>query len=146
MLAVDPDDRAESGPDCSTVTVETAPSKRSVLTEPWSSSSISGWRISTSRPFLAISVDPRVTDLMRVAPDLPIFAVMTPVETVIVPPLWSTVTFLSGTAASPAVSDSLPLPEATAWAVHLSEPSGQYAIGQDCTGTALPSASWTANR
>lgn len=102
-----------------------APSKRSVRTEPWSSSSISGWRIRTSLPFLAISVDPRVTDLMSVAPDLPIFAVMTPVETVIAPPLLSTVTFLSGTAASPAVRDSLPLPELTAWAVHLSDPSGQ---------------------
>lgn len=121
-----------------------APSKRSVFTEPWSSSSISGWRISTRRPFLAISVEPRVTDLMSVAPDLPIFAVMTPVETVITPPLLSTVTFFSGTAASPALKDSLPVPELTAWAVHLSEPSGQWAIGQDWTGTSLPSASLTA--
>ncbi len=62
---------------------------------------------------------------MSVAPDLPIFAVMTPVETVIVPPLVSTVTFLAGAAASPAARVSLPLPELTAWAVHLSEPSGQ---------------------
>lgn len=116
---------ARTGPSCSTVTSEMTPSKRSVLTAPWSSSSISGWRISTSLPFLAISVEPRVTDLIRVAPDLPIFAVMTPVETVMVPPLLSTVTFLSGTAASPAARVSLPSPELTAWAVHLRDPSGQ---------------------
>lgn len=102
-----------------------APSKRSVLTAPWSSSSISGWRISTSRPFLAISVEPRVTDLMSVEPFLPIFAVMTPVETSMVPPLLSTVTFLAGAAASPAARVSLPEPELTAWADHLREPSGQ---------------------
>ncbi len=116
---------ARTGPSCSTVTSEIAPSKRSVLTAPWSSSSISGWRISTSRPFLAISVEPRVTDLTRVAPDLPILAVMTPVETSMVPPLLSTVTFLAGAAGSPVVRVSLPSPEPTACAVHLREPSGQ---------------------
>lgn len=79
------------------------PSKRSVFTAPWSSSSISGWRMRTRRPFFAISVPPRVTDLMRVEPFLPIFAVMTPVDTSMVPPLLSTVTFLAGAAVSPAM-------------------------------------------
>ncbi len=116
---------ARTGPSCSTVTFEMAPSKRSVFTEPWSSSSISGWRISTRRPFLAISVEPRLTDLISVAPDLPILAVMTPVEMSTVPPLLSTVTFFSGAAAWPAARVSLPLPELTACAVHLREPSGQ---------------------
>lgn len=124
MLAVDADDRA-TGPSCSTVTLSTAPSKRSVLTAPWSSSSTSGWRISTSRPFFAISVEPRLTDLTIVEPDLPILAVMTPVEMSMVPPLLSTVTFFSGAAGVPAVRVSLPSPEPTAWAVHLREPSGQ---------------------
>ncbi len=74
----------------------------------------------------AISVDPRVTDLMSVAPDLPILAVMTPVDTSIVPPLLSTVTFCSGAAASPAARVSSPEPpELTACAVHLRDPSGQ---------------------
>lgn len=135
---------ARIGPVCSTVTPPMAPSKRSVLTVPWSSSSISGCRISTSRPFRAISVEPRVTDLMRVAPDVPIFAVMTPVETSMVPPRLSTVTFLAGAAGVPAARVSLPEPEPTAWAVHFSEPSGQYARGQDCTGTSLPAASVSA--
>lgn len=116
---------ARTGPSCSTVTSEMAPSKRSVFTEPWSSSSISGWRINTSRPFLAISVEPRVTDLISVAPDLPILAVMTPVETSMVPPRLSTVTFLAGAVVSPGLRVSLPLPEPTACAVHLREPSGQ---------------------
>ncbi|MDH6630246.1 hypothetical protein M2271_008100 [Streptomyces sp. LBL] len=92
------------------MTEEMAPSKRSVFTAHWSSSSISGWRISTSRPFLAISVEPRVTDVISVAPVVPIFAVMTPVETVIVPPFLPTVTFSPGAAGSPAVSVSLPEP------------------------------------
>ncbi len=116
---------ALTGPSCSTVTSPIVPSKRSVFTAPWSSSSISGCRMSTSRPFLAISVEPRVTDLMRVEPFLPILAVMTPVDTSMVPPRLSTVTVLPGAAVSPAVRVSLPEPELTAWAVHLSEPSGQ---------------------
>lgn len=119
-------------------------SKRSNFSAPWSSSSISGWRMSTRRPFLAISVDPRVTDLTSVEPLLPIFAVMTPVDMSMVPPLLSTVTDLSGAPGSPAARLSFPDPELTACAVHLREPSGQYAIGQDCTGTALPSASVSA--
>jgi hypothetical protein len=116
---------ARTGPACSTSTLEIAPSKRSVLTAPWSSSSISGWRISTSRPFFAISVEPRVTDLTMVEPDLPILAVMTPVEMSMVPPRFSTVTFFPGAAGVPAARVSLPSPEATACAVHLREPSGQ---------------------
>ncbi len=107
------------------MTSEIAPSNRSVLTVPWSSSSISGCRIRTSLPFRAISVDPRVTDLTIVDPFLPIFAVMTPVETSMVPPLVSTVTSFAGAVGVPAVSVSFPLPEPTAWAVHLREPSGQ---------------------
>lgn len=66
-----------------------------------------------------------MTDLMRVAPDVPIFAVMTPVETSMVPPRLPTVTFLAGAAGAPAASVSLPDPELTACAVHLREPSGQ---------------------
>ena len=97
--------------------------------------------MSTSRPFLAISVDTRVTDLTRVEPLLPIRAVMTPVETSTVPPLESTVTFLSGALGAPVVRVSLPEPGPTACAVHLREPSGQWASGQDCTGTSLPAAS-----
>lgn len=93
---------------------------------------------------MAISVEPRVTDLTSVEPLLPIFAVMTPVDMSMVPPLLSTVTFLSGAAGSPVLSVSFPESELTACAVHLREPSGQYAIGQDCTGTALPSASVSA--
>ncbi len=100
---------ARTGPACSTSTLETAPSKRSVLTAPWSSSSISGWRISTSRPFFAISVEPRVTDLTIVEPDLPIFAVMTPVEMAMVPPLLSTVTFFSGAAGRAGGEGELPV-------------------------------------
>jgi hypothetical protein len=81
---------------------------------------------------------------MIVEPFLPILAVMTPVDTSMVPPLLSTVTFLSGAAASPAARVSLPDPELTACADHLRDPSGQYAMGQDCTGTALPSTSVSA--
>ncbi len=94
---------------------------------------------------MAISVEPRVTDLISVDPEVPIRAVMTPVDMSMVPPCRSTVTFLAGAAGAPGASVSLPFPEPTAWAVHLREPSGQYASGQDCTGTALPSASVTAN-
>lgn len=89
-------------------------------------------------------MEPRFTDLTRVEPLLPIFAVMTPVETSMVPPCLSTVTFLSGAVGVPAASVSFPEPELTACAVHLREPSGQYAIGQDCTGTSLPEASVSA--
>lgn len=102
-----------------------APSKRSVLTVVWSPSSDSGWRSRTRRPFLAISVGPRVTDLTRVAPDLPILAVMTPVEMSMVAPRRSTVTFFCGAAGAPVVRVSLPAPELTACAVHFREPSGQ---------------------
>lgn len=58
---------------------------------------------------------------------MPILAVMTPVETVRVPPLLPTVTFFSGAAGDPASRVSLPLPAPgpTACAVHFSEPSGQ---------------------
>lgn len=87
------------------------PSKRSVLTVVWSPSSNSGWRSRTRRPFLAISVEPRVTDLVIVVPDLPILAVMTPVDMSMVPPRLPTVTFCSGAAGVPAVRVSLPVPE-----------------------------------
>lgn len=66
-----------------------------------------------------------MTDLTIVEPDLPIFAVMTPVEMSMVPPFLSTVTFFSGAAGAPAARVSLPLPEPTACAVHLRDPSGQ---------------------
>lgn len=100
-------------------------SKRSNLVAPWSSSSISGWRMRTSRPFFAISVAPRLTDLTSVEPDLAMRAEMTPVEMSMLPPRLSTVTFAAGTTGVPAVSVSLPLPELTACAVHLRVPSGQ---------------------
>lgn len=101
-------------------------SKRSNLVAPWSSSSISGWRMRTSRPFFAISVEPRVTDLTSVEPDLPMRAVMTPVDMSMVPPRLSTVTFAVGASGAPAASVSCPAPpELTAWAVHLRVPSGQ---------------------
>ncbi len=116
---------ARTGPSCSTFTSSTAPSKRSYFTVPWSPSSISGWRSRTRRPFLAISVEPLVTDLIRVDPDVPILAVMTPVDMSMVPPRRSTVTFRAGAAGLPAVRVSLPLPEPTACAVHFREPSGQ---------------------
>ncbi|BDE38291.1 hypothetical protein SLITK23_15360 [Streptomyces lividans] len=86
-----------------------------------------------------------MTDLISADPDVPILAVMTPVDMSMVPPCRATATFLAGAAGVPAARVSLPLPEATAWAVHLREPSGQWASGQVCTGTALPSASVTAN-
>lgn len=92
---------ARTGPSCSTSAAEITLSKRSDFAVPWSSSSISGRRMRTRRPFLAISAVPRVTDLTSAEPLLPIFAVMTPVETVTVPPLLSTVTLRSGAAGSP---------------------------------------------
>ena len=62
----------------------------------------------TSRPFFAISVAPRLTDFTSVEPDLPMLAVMTPVEMSMVPPLLSTVTFAAGASGSPAVERELP--------------------------------------
>lgn len=102
-------------------------SKRSYFSVPWSPSSISGWRSRTRRPVLAISVEPRSTDFTSVEPLLPILAVMTPVDTSMVPPLLSTVTFFWGAAGVPAARVSLPepAPAPTACAVHFTEPSGQ---------------------
>lgn len=79
------------------------------------------------RPFLAISVEQRVTDLLIVAPNLPILAVMTPVDMPMALPCLPMVAFFAGAAGLPTVRVSVPEPELTACAVHLREPSGQRA-------------------
>lgn len=66
-----------------------------------------------------------MTERTRMSPPVAIRAVTTPVETVTVAPRRVTVTFLSGAAGVPALRVSRPVPELTAWAVHLREPSGQ---------------------
>lgn len=81
-------------------------------------------------------------------PVLPIFAVMTPVETVIDPPLFLTVTLWAAVAGSPVVRVNFLAPPAsgpTACAVHFREPSGHLAVAQVWTGTSLPSAVARAN-
>lgn len=96
---------------------------------------------------MAISVEPRVTDLTRLDPLLPSLATTTPVSTVTTPPLVETLTFLSGAAALPAFSESFPSPAPgpTACAVHFNVPSGHWASGQVWTGTCLPSSVVRAN-
>lgn len=137
---------ARTGPSCSTFVSSMTDSNRSYFCVPWSPSSISPWRRRTSRPSLAISVEPRVTDLTRLDPLLPSLATTTPVSTVTTPPLVETLTFLSGAAALlPSARASVSAPGPTACAVHFSEPSGHWASGQVWTGTCLPSSVVRAN-
>lgn len=118
---------ARTGPSCSIAASSMTLSKRSYFSLPWSPSSISFWRSRTSRPLPAISVEPRVTVLTRAEPFVPSLTVITPVETVMVPPERVAPTLFRGAAGVPAVSANFSAVTSgpTAWAVHLSEPSGQ---------------------
>lgn len=87
-------------------------------------------------------------EVIRDEPVFPIVAVMTPVETVIAPPVDLTSTLAVGAAGAPAVRANFLAPAAsgpTACAVHFREPSGHVAVAQVCTGMSLPSAVARAN-
>ncbi len=111
------------------------------------SSSGRSCKSSTSRPFCAVVRPPRAIERKTMLPDVASRTSTTPLARRTSAPVRVAVTGVDGAAGAPGASrkPAARADEPTACPVHFKVPSGQYASGHDCTGTALPSSARNAN-
>src|SRR6185437_6581940 len=134
---------ARTGPCCSTVTCLTSLMYRSRFGELTGSSVGPLCRMQTSWPAPAICFPAMVIELRMFAPLVGSTHCNAPVSIVISRGAFLTVSDPAAPEPAPIESVAgalIPAGTTVAKPLHLSEPSGQYAIGQLCSGSAFPSA------